>query len=205
VNALSTIARTISWGLFLIVSLMTGGNSLAPEGERHLVGMLQTDLLLSGVSLIAAVEFHLQRFELARSKSAPSLPLALACLILTYYVVAGVAAHSGIATTWGLLLSWLFGAVGWFYFIPGAHFVRRLVIDCGVLIVVGGVLYLTLGIVLWNKFYYGFLAPERHLGWTPYFMSAIGLIVWAALFTLNRRLKLSAQQFATSQPQTVTD
>ncbi|MFH1987680.1 MAG: hypothetical protein ABIK25_08645 [Pseudomonadota bacterium] len=195
-NGIVKVARVITWGVFLLVSLATVGLSLAPENERHIAGMFQAALFFSGVPVVAAAEFHIQRFELKQSVTSRGLVLVLGMLLMSYYAISVMAAHSEITTGWGLLLSWLFVFIGIVSLRPHAQLERRLLMGSAGFIIVGAALLLLLGLWLWPEFYYGYLRPGGHLEWTPYFMSALGLVFWVALLALNSRVKLAAQQFA---------
>jgi hypothetical protein len=195
-NGVAKVARMLTWGIFLLVSLATVGLSLAPENERHIAGMFQAALCFSGVPVVAAAEFHIQRFELRQSVTTGGLVLVLGALLISYYAISVMAAHSEIATGWGLLLSWLFVFVGLLPLHPNAQLERRLLMGSAGLIIVGAALLLLLGLWLWPEFYYGYLRPGDHLEWTPYFMSALGLVFWGALLALNSWVKRAAQQFA---------
>ena len=194
-SGVAKAARAITWGIFLLVSLATVGLSLAPENERHIAGMFQAALFFSGVPVVAAAEFHIQRFELRRFKPI-GLVLVLGALLMSYYAISVIAAHSEIATGWGLLLSWLFVFVGLVALRPNAQLERRLLMSSAGFIIVGAALLLFLGLWLWPEFYYGYLRPGDHLEWTPYFMSTLGLTFWGALLALNSWVKRAAQQFA---------
>lgn len=195
-SGVAKVARVITWGIFLLVSLATVGLSLAPENERHIAGMFQAALFLSGVPVVAAAEFHIQRFELRQSVTSGGLALVLGALLMSYYAIVVMAAHSEIATGWGLLLCWLFVFIGLVSLRANAQLERRLLMGSAGFITAGAALLLLLGLWLWPEFYYGYLMPGGHLEWTPYFMLALGLIFWVALLAFNGLVKRAAQQFA---------
>lgn len=195
-SGVAKVARVITWGIFLLVSLATVGLSLAPENERHIAGMFQAALFFSGVPVVAAAEFHIQRFELRQSVTSGGLALVLGALLMSYYTFLVIAAHSEIATSWGLLLCWLFVFIGLVSLRANAQLERRLLMGSAGFITAGAALLLLLGLWLWPEFYYSYLKPGGHLEWTPYFMLALGLIFWVALLAFNGLVKRAAQQFA---------
>ncbi|NRT57201.1 hypothetical protein [Sphaerotilus uruguayifluvii] len=191
-NGVAKVARVITWGVFLLVSLITAGLSLAPEDERHIAGMFQAALFFSGVPVVAAAEFHIQRFELRQGATPGSLVLVLGALLMSYLAISVMAAHSEPTMGWGLLLSWLFVFVGLGSLRPSAHLERRLLLGSAGFISLGAALLLLLGLWLWPEFYYGYLMQRGHLEWTPYFMSLLGFVFWVALLAFNVRVKRAA-------------
>ncbi|WP_105258357.1 hypothetical protein [Pseudoalteromonas sp. T1lg88] len=195
-NFVSTLARSLTWACFLIVSIITAGLSLAPESERDLVGQFQAAVFFSCIPVVAVAEFHIQRFELNRGLASVGLFFALLLLVPTYYAVSVMAAHSETSTGWLLLAGWAFTFVGVISLFAHSRIEWYLVAGFGAFFLSGCILLLVLSLWFWPQFYYGYIKPEGHLQWTPWFMAALGLVVWFALFLLNGRFKKAIQQVA---------
>jgi len=194
-TAVSKVARVVLWSIFFLVSLLTSGLSLAPESDFHLGGKFQAAVLFSGIFIVAAAEFHIQRYELSSASTSLRLFLALLALPFTYYVAAVFAAHSELLAAWLILGAWLLLVVG----LPTvlARFSRldqHLLGGLVVFLSVGCFLLLVLALWLWPAFYYGYLMPGGHLGATPYLMGILGLAFWLMLLAVNRSIRNAVQQ-----------
>ncbi|HPV45470.1 MAG TPA: hypothetical protein PK056_08145 [Methylotenera sp.] len=194
-NEVAKIARMTTWGIFLLVSLVTAGQNLTPEPKLHIASIFRTALFFSGIPLVAVAEFHIQRFEIRQSNTPVGLILVLFTLLISYFVTSAMAIFVEIPTSWGLLVGWLFIFVGLPSLRPNGQLEQRLLIESACFIILGAALLLLLSLWLWPEFFYNYLRPNNHLKWTPYFMLALGLVFWGTLLAFNSLIKRVAQQF----------
>ncbi len=193
-RTISKLARGITWGIFLLVSIVLAGASLVPANEFKLAGMFQAVLLFSGIPIVAVAEFHIQRYELSATRESFALFVLLLTLPFSYYFISGVSAHTELETGWFALGIWLFLYVGLISLVQRTRLEWWLMLGMIMFIAAGCVLLLFLSLWLWPKIYYEYVMPEDHLGLTPYLMIVVGLLLWGLLASLNHWIRLVVQR-----------
>lgn len=178
-----------------MVSLVTTGLSLVPEAEFHFLGMFQAAIGFSGLLVVAAAEFHIQRFELSSESTSAELFLILFGLVFTYYVASVFAAHSEPMTAWLILGGWLLiGVVAPSALAAFSKVEKYLLGGLAAFLCLGAILLSVLSLWLWPMFYYEYLKPENKLEATPYFMGIVGFTFWVLLLGASRSIKNVVQQ-----------
>lgn len=163
-STVSNIAHGITWSIFLLISLVTTGLSLALEAEFHFWGMFQAAVGFSGLLVVAAAEFHIQRFELSPESTSAGLLFILLALVFTYYVASVFAAHSDQLTAWLILGAWLLIAVVAPSAVTAFSKVEKYLLGGLIAFLsLGCILLAVLGLWLWPTFYYDYLKPKNHL------------------------------------------
>jgi hypothetical protein len=188
------VARTLLWGAFLLVSLLTGGLSLSPSEEFRLTGMFQAAFLFSGIALVAVAEFHIQRVELSESATPLGLLFVLLAAMSTYFYVSVLAAHGDVAESWLVVAIWLGVLVGVASLFGWTKVEGYLLLGAIAFIIIGSLVLLALSLWLWPKLYYEFVLPDGYLAWTPYLMGLVGSIVWGSLATAEYQIRKAVQQ-----------